>query len=288
MRRRAPTKSGLHPVLETWHTAGSPNHSEAFVDKQTVIDQTHQGWNPDQYARNARFVAELGMPVVALLAPVAGEQILDLGCGDGALTRVLADLGCQVVGVDASAAMIDAACALGLDARVMDGRELGFDATFDAVFSNAALHWMREPEKVFAGVWRALKPGGRFVAELGGHGNIATITAALDRALAKRGIDGRSLNPWLFPSLEECRQRLTAAGFAIESIDSFLRPTPLPGCASGWLETFAQSFISAVPAVEREDFVAEVVELCRPQLCDAAGRWTADYVRLRFRAIKPC
>lgn len=252
-----------------------------------MANPTLQRWNPDQYAHNARFVAELGLPVVALLAPVAGEHILDLGCGDGALTQVLADLGCQVVGVDASAAMVDAACARGLNARVVDGCALTFDSAFDAVFSNAALHWMKTPEKVFAGVWRALKPGGRFVAEVGGQGNIATLTAALEQALAKRGIDGRSRNPWLFPSLEECRQRLTAAGFAIESIDSFLRPTSLPGCASGWLETFAQSFIAAVPAAGRADFIAEVVEQCRPHLCDSAGRWTADYVRLRFRAIKP-
>ena len=134
-----------------------------------------QTWNPDQYARNAGFVPALGLPVVELLDPQPGERILDLGCGDGVLTEKLASLGCQVVGVDSSAAQVAAAQARGLDARVVDAHELPFEAEFDAVFSNAALHWMRQPEAVIAGVWRALEPGGRFVGELGGAGNIAPV-----------------------------------------------------------------------------------------------------------------
>ena len=124
-----------------------------------------QTWDPDRYARNARFVADLGAPVVELLAPRAGERILDLGCGDGVLTAKLASLGCHVIGVDASAQQIDAARKLGLDARVMNGEALDFDSEFDAVFSNAALHWMRDPAKVIAGVHRALTPHGRFVGD---------------------------------------------------------------------------------------------------------------------------
>jgi 2-polyprenyl-3-methyl-5-hydroxy-6-metoxy-1,4-benzoquinol methylase len=108
---------------------------------------TNQAWNSQQYSEHARFVSDLGMPVVALLAPLRGERILDLGCGDGPLTKQLLDLGCKVVGVDASSEMIDAAKALGLDARVMDGQTLQFDGEFDAVFSNVALHWMKQPEK---------------------------------------------------------------------------------------------------------------------------------------------
>ena len=123
-----------------------------------------QTWNPEHYARNAGFVAELGLPVVELLNPQPGERILDLGCGDGVLTEKLAALGCQVVGVDSSPAQIAAAQARGLDAHVVDAQRLTFDAEFDAVFSNAALHWMRKPDEVIAGVWRALEPGGRFVA----------------------------------------------------------------------------------------------------------------------------
>ena len=140
----------------------------------------HQQWNPEQYEKNARFVSDLGMPVVTLLEPRAGERILDVGCGDGPLTKKLVEMGCEVVAVDASPAMIEAAKALGLDARVMDGQALQFAREFDAVFSNAALHWMKQPEAVINGVWQALKPGGRFVAEFGGDGNTATVLRALD------------------------------------------------------------------------------------------------------------
>src|SRR5271167_971148 len=139
---------------------------------------TNQSWHPDAYARNARFVSDLGAPVVELLAPRAGERILDLGCGDGALTLKLAAIGCDVVGIDSSAPQIEAARRLGLDARVADGERLAFDA----VFSNAAIHWMKPPDDVIAGVWRALRSGGRFVGEFGGYGCVETIKRALIEA----------------------------------------------------------------------------------------------------------
>ena len=153
-----------------------------------MTDPASQSWNARQYADNARFVTDLGMPVVELLAPRPGERILDLGCGDGPLTAKLAALGCSVVGVDGSPAMVAAARALGLDARVMDGQALSFDGEFDAVFSNAALHWMKRGEAVIEGVWRALKPGGRFVGEFGGRDNVGAIVAALNAASARRGM----------------------------------------------------------------------------------------------------
>ena len=164
---------------------------------------TNQSWDPDAYARNARFVSDLGAPVVELLTPHAGERILDLGCGDGALTIKLAEMGCDVVGVDSSAPQVEAARRLGLDARVIDGSRLSFDSEFDAVFSNAAIHWMKPVDDVIAGVWRAIRPGGRFVAEFGGFGCVETIKRALINALARRGIDGDALNPWYFPTVEE-------------------------------------------------------------------------------------
>jgi len=246
-----------------------------------------QTWNPDRYAKNARFVSELGAPVVELLAPRSGERILDLGCGDGALTRKLRDLGCEVVGVDGSAEQIEAARALGLDARVMNGERLDFEGEFDAVFSNAALHWMKRADDVITGVWRALRPGGRFVAECGGHRCVATIVRALDRALARRGVDPGAVNPWYFPTDEGYGARLRARGFVVRTIALIPRPTPLPGDVTGWLETFAESFTGALPAAERPAFLEEVRELLQPDLSDAEGRWTADYVRLRFAADKP-
>jgi SAM-dependent methyltransferase len=247
----------------------------------------NQTWNPDQYADTARFVSDLGMPVVELLAPKAGERILDLGCGDGPLTKKLADLGCKVVGVDASPQMIEASQKLGLDAQVMDGHALTFNSEFDAVFTNAALHWMKQPDRVIAGVWRALKPGGRFVGECGGRGNVATIVEALGAALSRRGIDATPFNPWYFPDDAEYRSKLIAHGFEVQSIALIPRPTPLPGDITGWLETFAQSFTAALPFSERAAMLNEVANLCRIKLCDTAGNWVADYVRLRFSAVKP-
>lgn len=244
-----------------------------------------QRWNAEQYAVNARFVSDLGVPVVELLAPRPGERILDLGCGDGALTAKLAALGCEIVGVDASPEMVAAAKSLGLEVRVMDGNALRFDAEFDAVFSNAALHWMKAPENVVAGVWRALKPGGRFIGEFGGHGNVCTIVAAIERALSARRL--RAANPWFFPRPEEYRRLLENHGFSVENIALFSRPTPLPGEMGAWLETFAQVYTSSLPESERKPFIDEVVEDLRPVLCDAGGGWTADYVRLRFSASKP-
>jgi trans-aconitate methyltransferase len=245
-----------------------------------------QRWDPKTYAANARFVAELGQPVVELLAPRPGERILDLGCGDGALTEKLVALGCAVVGVDASPEQVAAARGRGLDARVMDGQSLAFEAEFDAVFSNAALHWMTEPDRVIAGVARALKPGGRFVGEMGGAGNIARIVEALTAALGGRGMAPEL--PWYFPSAEEYRAKLEAGGFAVEEIALFVRPTPLPGDIAGWLETFTGGSLARVPEDERAGFIAELREALRPHLQQPDGSWIADYVRLRFAAVKAC
>lgn len=246
-----------------------------------------QTWNPALYERNARFVPEFGKGVVQLLAAQAGERILDLGCGDGELTASLTAFGCEVVGVDGSAAFIDRARARGVSAQVMDGHDLRFDAEFDAVFSNAALHWMKRPDAVIAGVWRALRPGGRFIGEMGGAGNVSKIVAALEAALTRRGIATQPLNPWYFPSVMEYAGRLEAAGFAVEHIELFDRPTRLPGHLRDWLDTFGRSFLGAFSAAERAALVEEVSTALAPQMVGADGVWTTDYVRLRFRARKP-
>ena len=246
-----------------------------------------QHWDPDRYARNARFVADLGAPLIGLLAPRPEERILDLGCGDGALTEKLAGQVAAVVGVDSSPDQVAAARGRGLDAHVMDGHRLTFDAEFDAVVSNAALHWMLQPDAVIEGVWRALKRGGRFVAEMGGAGNVALIKAALVGALDRRGLDGAAHVPWYFPTVEEQQGRLERRGLAVREIVLIPRPTPLPGDIAGWLDTFGEPFLKAVPATGRAAAVDEVRAELRPALCDAAGNWSADYVRLRFAADKP-
>lgn len=240
-------------------------------------------WSAACYAANARFVADLASGVVELLAPMAGERILDLGCGDGALTEKLVTAGATVVGVDASADMVAAARGRGLDAHVMDGQALSFAREFDAVFSNAALHWMPDGAAVIAGVARALRPGGRFVGEFGGFGNIAAIVTALTAALTRRGLDPARIRRW-YPSPAHYAAMLEAGGFRVRSIGLIPRPTPLPTGMRGWLATFAEPMLGAYAGLDRAEFLAEVEALLAPALRDEAGNWTADYVRLRFAA----
>ncbi len=194
--------------------------------------------------------------------------------------------GCVVVAVDASAEQVAGARSRGLDARVARGEALPFAGEFDAVFSNAALHWMRDASAVLASVQRALRAGGRFVAEMGGAGNVAAIRGALAEALDRRGIDGAGLDLLFLPTAEEYRGLLEAHGFSVRSITLFARPTPLPGDLSAWLETFAQSFLRAVSTEERPRLIDEVSTALRPRLYDAGRGWVADYVRLRFAAVK--
>ncbi len=255
----------------------------------TVATDSHpsvsQHWQPQQYARNARYVADLAQPLLAVLQAQAGERILDLGCGDGVLTRQIQNSGATVLGVDGSAAMVAAAQVLGVAARPLDGQQLPFADEFDAIFSNAALHWMTDSAAVAAGMWRALKPGGRLVAEFGGAGNVAKITAALRAALAQQGIQAAS--PWYFPSAKEYAELLATHGFQVISIDLFARPTPLPGGMTGWLETFAAPWLAGLPAATQAQVIEAVITSLRSELCDEHGVWQADYVRLRVHARKP-
>jgi trans-aconitate methyltransferase len=254
----------------------------------TLVPPT-QEWNSSRYAENARFVSDLGQPVLDLLQPRLGERILDLGCGDGALTEKVVAVGAQVIGVDSSEDMVAAARRRGIDTRVMDGYHLSFGPEFDAVFSNAAMHWMkRDPDAVIDGVYRSLKPGGRFAVEMGGHGCVAAIQVALCATLEKYGVaDPAALIPWYFPTADEYRERLENAGFQVAYIALIPRPTPLPTGMRGWLETFAIPFTRTVPENQRAAFLDEVTERLRPVLCDSFGNWTADYMRLRFVAKKP-
>jgi trans-aconitate methyltransferase len=243
-------------------------------------------WNPENYAKNARFVSDLGEPLLQLLDPQPGELILDLGCGDGALTEKIVGRGCAVIGADSSFPQLKAAKDRGLNVAVMDGHQVSFRRKFDAVFSNAALHWMKRPEAVVAGVASSLKPAGRFIGEFGGKGNVERIRSALHAGLRRRAIDPIPIDPWYYPSPEEYSELLSKAGFIVTYIELIPRPTKLPGDILDWLEIFAQPFTQALAELKRGSFLKEVKNELATCLRDGAGNWIADYVRLRFKATK--
>lgn len=236
----------------------------------------------------ADLLTEMGPPVMELFAPKAGERVLDLGCGSGFWSEEMVRRGCEVVGIDSSAQAVAAARARGVDARQMNAEAMTFESEFDGVFSNAALHWMRRQDRVIDGAWRAVKPGGRFVVECGGKGNIDGILNGLKKAFARRGLEPDVVpSPWHFADVPEMRQRLEARGFVVQEIALFGRPTPLPAGVEGWLSVFAHDFLASFDAENRKDFLDDVTEYCRPALMKPDGSWVADYVRLRFSAIKP-
>jgi len=239
-------------------------------------------WKSETYLQHAAFVPGLGAAVLELLAPRPGERILDVGCGEGTLTQQIVERGAAVVGIDSSQDMVDAARARGLDARLGNAEALAFESEFDAVFSNAALHWIRDQDAALDGIARALRHGGRFVAEFGGQGNVAAIEAAINVVLARRQLQSQERR--YYPSDGEYRARLTAHGFAVQQISLIPRPTPLPTGIRGWLGIFERATLDRLGAGS-ESAVDEIEELLRPSLCHQ-GRWTADYVRLRFSATK--
>lgn len=245
-----------------------------------------QIWSPEEYERTGAFVHQLADGVLGWLDAQPGERILDLGCGDGELTKRIAQTGATVTGVDASAEMLEAARALGIAAEEGNAERLPFaQESFEAVFSNAALHWVLDQDAMMAEARRVLKPGGRFVAEMGGHGNVAAIRVALSAVLEKHGFGGREEGVNYYPTPEGYTRRLERHGFRVEKMALIPRPTALlEGGMSGWLRTFRKGVLQALPEEIRERVVEETTVLLEPILRDEEGKWTADYVRLRFRA----
>jgi len=247
-------------------------------------------WSSADYARNAAFVPRLGDAVLALLAPRPGELILDIGCGDGALTARIAQAGAKLIGLDASPEMVEAARAQGIDAFVADAEamDLARFGQFDAVFSNAALHWMLDPDAVASGIFAALKPGGRFVGEMGGEGNLATLRQGLRDELVARGYHMPAQDPAWYAGVEEFTRLYHVAGFDQVKAELIARPTPLPGGIADWVKTFRAGLmdVAMVPEWERDDVASAVEARLRPALFKD-GIWCADYVRLRFSMRKP-
>lgn len=245
-----------------------------------------QSWSAQSYDSHARFVSDLAGPVLEWLDAKPGERILDLGCGDGVITAALMAQDVKVIGIDTSEDLLEAARRLRVPVHLMDGHELAFTAEFDAVFSNAALHWMTRPEKVIDGVFKALVSGGRFVAEFGGHGNVAAIVTAMRATALRLGGDSSLAGPWFYPSPAVYRAMLEKRGFLVRRIGLFPRPTPLKTGMAAWLKVFRKPFFDQF-GERNEAVLREVEDLLRPALCDADGNWTADYVRLRVEAVRP-
>ena len=243
-------------------------------------------WDLNHYHQHADYVSRLGEDLLRSLDPRPAEHILDIGGGDGALAEKIMRSGATVHCVDSSPEMVEAAKKRGIAASVVDAHELPFVAEFDAVFSNAALHWMKRPDEVIRGVFRALKPQGRFVAELGARGNVQTLVTALRRVMKRRGLDYEARNPWYFPAANEYKQKLEHAGFVVAEITAFDRPTKLPTDARGWLRTFALPFLADVAEQEHDVFLEEVAALTKDALQADDGAWYADYVRCRFVALR--
>lgn len=238
-------------------------------------------WDPADYARVGGFVAALGAAALDLLDPQPGERILDVGCGDGALSRGIVARGATVLGIDNSPEMVAAARAGGIDALVLDASDMPFFAEFDAAFSNAALHWVLAKEQAARSIFRALKPGGRFAGEMGGEGNLAALREALDEELIIRGYAPPVEASNWYASPEEFAGVYEDAGF--EAIDARLieRPTRVEHGIAEWVTTFRRGWLerAGVPAAEQPKIGAAV-----------AGRIdsdVADYVRLRFIMRKP-
>jgi trans-aconitate 2-methyltransferase len=248
-------------------------------------------WDAGLYDAKHAFVWQKARGLLNLLAPQSGEQILDLGCGTGQLASEIAASGAQVVGVDRSTDMIEEARKKfpALRFEVCDARTLPFQQEFDAVFSNATLHWILEAHLVVKGVARALRGDGRFVAEFGGQGNVHHVVLALDTALAELGIANQGANPWYYPSISEYSMLLEKHGLEVREAALFERPTRLEDGERGlaaWITMFGGAFLERVPDAKRPDFLCAAERAARPTLWKS-DHWELDYRRLRIAACKP-
>lgn len=247
-------------------------------------------WKSTLYESKHSFVWQYGADLLELLSPQQGERILDLGCGTGQLTQAIAAQGAIAIGIDKASTMIEQAQKNYPDLRfeVADAINFHFEEPFDAVFSNAALHWIKQPELVIACIWESLKPAGRFVAEFGGKGNIKAIAIAISNALEIAGYPVEPLSLWYFPSIGEYATKLEKQGFSVTYATLFERPTCLEDGDKGlqnWIEMFANSLLQQIPASERTAVIQNVENQLRPKLYQD-GCWVADYKRIRIVATK--
>lgn len=270
--------------------------------------EANDHWNQQAYSASASFVPQLTSKVVSWLNPEGSDVILDLGCGDGSLTAKLKDACASVVGYDASRNFIDAARkAYGsnpnISFNVQDCRYLESSSELEIekytkVFSNAALHWiLRDPstrQSVLRAAYKALQPGGVFVFEMGGAGNVAEVHAALLAAVAHQGLSietAREASPWFFPSEETMRTMLAQAGFEVEKCELEYRPTKLTaeqeGGLQGWVRLMGAQFLDSLQSEKlKEAVVTEVGDALKTVISHEDGSMWLGYVRLRILARK--
>ena len=249
-------------------------------------------WNAELYDQKHAFVFQFGENVLELLDVKPGERILDLGCGTGYLAKQIKNQGAEVVGIDLSPEMIAQAKANhpSVEFAVADAANFYFDDKFDAVFSNAALHWVKNHNGMMRSVYESLKPGGRFVSEMGGRGNVALLIAAIKQVLQAYGYHKQTQTTiWRFPGLGEYTKELEDQGFRVTFAIHFDRKTPLQDGDEGvakWVTMFGSQYFEGVPIEEKVIMLKEITDILRPAYCEG-GQWFADYKRLRFVAVKP-
>ncbi len=248
------------------------------------MKKSHQ-WNADRYNKHADFVSNLAFPVIELLNPKENEKILDLGCGDGTLAVEIEKFDAQVIAVDLSESMVAKTQEKGIKASVMSATELTFKNEFDAVFSNAVLHWVKDSDKAIKKIFKSLKPKGRFIAEFGGYGNIKFLTDAMQKVFNEHKEFGVFNNPWNFPKDTDYKQLLEENNFNVEYIELIPRPTKIDDI-SNWLDIFANGIISHLTQGQQSVFKQEVRKILKPKIYSKKDGWVADYVRLRLKAYK--
>ncbi|WP_066190012.1 class I SAM-dependent methyltransferase [Gracilibacillus timonensis] len=251
---------------------------------------TKDNWNADLYDGNHAFVSQYGESVMDLLAPKKGEKILDAGCGTGDLANQLHQRGAHVIGIDQSQNMIQQAQHKYPDItfEVQDMLTLAYHDTFDAVFSNATLHWIKQPRQALQSIYNSLHTGGRLVAELGGKGNVQLITDAIIQQIERMDIPyTQEQFPWYFPSIGEYTSLMEEVGFTVTFAHHFDRPTPLAGedGLRNWIEMFAGSILAEQPDTLKEQLIQQVEQSLREVLYQD-GQWVADYKRLRVIGVK--
>ena len=248
------------------------------------INETNK-WNPNTYNKHTAFVSQLALPVVDLLDPKIGEEILDVGCGGGTLAVEIERRGAKVIGVDMSAEMIKQCQAKGIEAYVGSVTDLPYDEEFDSVFSNAMLHWVKDAKSAVQNIAKSLKNGGCFVCEFGGEGNAYTLVSAMEEVFEKHPEFGVFDNPWYFPSVEEYRTLLESEGFKVEYMEIIPRPTPMDDI-SNWLDIFANGVTKHLSKEKFKVFKEECRAILKERIYSEDEGWVLDYKRLRVRAIK--